>query len=144
MSIFCDTSVLVAGCVRLHPHFSRARPILEAAFAKKGEFLISSHSLAEIYSVLTNLPLQPKIMPTEAKLIIETNILPCFRRVSVTAKMYEKAILLCAEQGRVGGIVYDALLLECARSAAADRIYTFNTRDFQRLAPDLASRISAP
>ena len=144
MRIFCDTSVLVAGCVRLHPHFNRARPVLEAAFAKKGEFLISSHSLAEIYSVLTNLPLQPKIMPTEAKLIIETNILPSFRRVAVTTKMYEKVIRLCAEQGWAGGVVYDALLLECARSAAADRIYTFNTRDFLRLAPDLAARISAP
>jgi predicted nucleic acid-binding protein len=144
LRIFCDTSVLVAGCVRLHPHFNRARPVLEAAFAKKGEFLISSHSLAEIYSVLTNLPLQPKIMPTEAKLIIETNILPSFRRVAVTTKMYEKAIRLCAEQGWAGGVVCDALLLECARSAAADRIYTFNTRDFLRLAPDLAARISAP
>ena len=144
MRIFCDTSVLVAGCVRLHPHFNRARPLLEAAYAKKGEYLISSHSLAESYSVLTHLPLQPKIVPTEAKLIIETNILPCFRRVAVTAKMYEKAILRCVELGLSGGVVYDALLLECARSAEADRIYTFNTRDFLRLAPDLAARIAAP
>jgi predicted nucleic acid-binding protein len=144
LRIFCDTSVLVAGCVRLHPHFNRARPVLEAAYAKKGEYLISSHSLAEIYSVLTNLPLQPKILPTEARLILETNILPCFRRVAVTAKMYEKAVLCCAELGLKGGVVYDALLLECARAAEADRIYTFNTRDFQRLAPDLVARIAAP
>ena len=144
MKIFCDTSVLVAGCVRLHPHFNRARPVLEAAVETKGEYLISSHSLAESYSVLTNLPLKPKIMPSEAKLIIETNIQPYFRQVAVTAKMYTKAILRCAELGLSGGVVYDALLLECARSAEADRIYTFNTRDFQRLAPDLACRMAAP
>ena len=144
VTIFCDTSVLVAGCVRLHPHFNRARPVLEAAFSKKGEYLISAHSLAEMYTVLTRLPVQPKIVPMEAKLIIETNILPCFRRVAVTSKMYEKAILRCSELGLSSGVVYDALLLECARSAEADRIYTFNTRDFQRLAPDLVSRIGAP
>jgi hypothetical protein len=33
---------------------------------------------------------------------------------------------------------------ECARNAETDRIYTFNTRDFLRLAPDLADRIAAP
>ena len=31
MRVFCDTSVLVAGCVRLHPYFNRARPVLEAS-----------------------------------------------------------------------------------------------------------------
>jgi predicted nucleic acid-binding protein len=88
--------------------------------------------------------LQPTITPTEAKLIIETNIQPWFRPIAVTAKMYERAVLRCAELGVKGGVVYDALLLECAQVGEADRIYTFNTRDFQRLAPDLAARIVAP
>ncbi len=144
MIIFCDTSVLVAGCVRLHPHFSYARPVLEAAHGKRGDYVIAAHSVAEVYSVLTNLPLQPRIVPAEARLIIETNILPCFRRITTTAKMYDAAVLRCAEQGLSGGIVYDALLLECARSAGAGKIFTFNIRDFQRLAPDLASVISTP
>ena len=144
MKVFVDTSVLVAGCVRLHPHFNRARPVLESAAAKKHDFVICAHSLAEVYSVLTNLPLTPKIVPAEAMLILEANIAPNFRRVAVTAKMYDQAIARCVEWGVSGGMVYDALLLECARSVEADRIYTFNTRDFQRLAPDLASRIAAP
>ncbi len=144
VKVFVDTSVLVAGCVRLHPHFARAHPVLAAAGAKANEFLISAHSLAEVYAVLTTLPVQPRIVPTEARLIIGTNIVPHFRRVAVTAKLYESAVARCAEWGVAGGVVYDALLLECARSARADRIYTFNTRDFQRLAPDLAGRIAAP
>ena len=100
--------------------------------------------MAETYSALTTLPLQPKIVPAEARLIIETNILACFRRVAVTAKMYERAVLRCAELGVPGGVIRNALLLECARAADADRIYTFNVRDFQRLAPGLAARIVAP
>ena len=94
--------------------------------------------------MLTNLPVQPKIVPAEAQMIVEANVLTCFRRVAVTVKMYEHAVSRCAELGLSGGIIYDALLLECARSVSAERIYPFNIRDFQRLAPDLASRIAAP
>jgi len=144
MRIFCDTSVLVAGCVRHHPHFNRARPILENARLKKGEYFISSHSLAEVYAVLTKLPLYPKIVPAEAKAILDTNIIPLFKRVQVTTKLYEVATGRCAELGLSGGIIYDALLLLCAKSVDAERIYTFNVRDFQRLMPDVANRISAP
>ena len=144
MNVFCDTSVLVAGSVRRHPHFARARVVLEAALSKKDVYFISAHSVAETYSVLTNLPLTPKIVPAEARLIIETNVLACFKRVTVTAKMYELAVLRCAELGLSGGVVYDALLFECARSSRADRLLTFNTRDFQRLAPEWAARITAP
>jgi hypothetical protein len=50
----------------------------------------------------------------------------------------------CVGRGLGGGKVYDALLIECARISRADRIYTFNLRDFRRLAPDLTDRISAP
>ncbi|HPB09683.1 MAG TPA: PIN domain-containing protein [Kiritimatiellia bacterium] len=144
MKVFCDTSVLVAGSVRHHPHFNRAQPILEAASLRKDEYLISAHSVTEVYSVLTNLPVQPKIVPAEAQMIVEANVLSCFRRVAVTVKMYEHAASRCAGLGLSGGIIYDALLLECARSVSAERIYTFNIRGFQRLAPGLASRIAAP
>jgi predicted nucleic acid-binding protein len=41
-------------------------------------------------------------------------------------------------------MIYDALLLACARKANADRIYTWNLRHFRALAPDLAERIVAP
>jgi predicted nucleic acid-binding protein len=97
-----------------------------------------------MYSVLTRLPLQPKIVPAEAKVILDTNIIPLFKRVQVTGKLYEAAINRCVELGLSGGIIYDALLLLCAKSVDAERIYTFNVRDFQRLMPDVANRISAP
>ena len=86
------------------------------------EYFMSAHGVAKTYSVLTALPLQPKIVPAEARLIIETNLLACFHRVAVTTKMYERAVLRCAEQGAPGGVIYDALLLECARATDADRI----------------------
>jgi predicted nucleic acid-binding protein len=43
-----------------------------------------------------------------------------------------------------GGIIYDALLMSCARKADAERIYTWNERHFRLVAPDLADRIVTP
>ena len=144
MKFFCDTSVLVAGCVRQHPHFNRARPVLEAAATGKDSCFISAHSAAEIWSVLTRLPVLPRINPAEARLILETNVLKYFNLIVATPDMYAKAVSACVEHCMQGGAVYDALLLECARVSDADRVYTFNLRDFRRLAPDLGARLCAP
>ena len=144
MKYFCDTSVLVAGCVRQHPHFNRARPVLEAASAGKDAYFISAHSVAEVWSVLTRLPVLPRINQSEARLILETNVMKYFRLISATPEMYVKAVAACVECGAKGGAVYDALLLECARVADSDRIYTFNIRGFRRLSPDLGDLICAP
>jgi predicted nucleic acid-binding protein len=46
--------------------------------------------------------------------------------------------------GLAGGIVFDALLLACARKVDAERIYTWNVRHFRMVAPDLAERIVTP
>lgn len=144
MTVFCDTSVLVAACLRHHPHYERARPVLEAVAGGQEQGVISAHSVAEAYSALTSVPLVPRILPSQARDIVATNILPHFKAMAITPAMYGSAIEACATRGLGGGKVYDALLLECARQSQADRIYTFNLRDFRKLAPDLAERIVAP
>jgi predicted nucleic acid-binding protein len=144
MILFCDTSVLVAACIRNHPHYERARPVLEAIAGGRDKGLISAHSLAETYSALTQVPVMPRILPSEAMSIVTTNIRRHFEMVAVTAEMYDRAIESCTAHGLGGGKVYDALLLECARQSNADRIYTFNLHDFRVLAPDLAVRMAAP
>ena len=144
MTVFCDTSVLVAACIRQHPHYERARPLLESVAGGKERGVISTHSLAEAFSALTSVPVVPRILPSEARQIISNNIARHFHMVAISREMYERAVEICSGQGLGGGTVYDALLIECARHAQADRIYTFNLRDFRRLAPDLADRIAAP
>lgn len=144
MTVFCDTSVLVAACLRHHPHHDRARPVLEAVAGRRDTGSISTHSLAEAFSALTSVPLVPRILPSQAREMVSTNIQRHFKTIAITAGMYERAIATCADLGLGGGKVYDALLLECARASRAARIYTFNLKDFRRLAPDLAERIVAP
>ena len=144
MKVFCDTSVLVAACVRQHPHHERARPVLESVAVGKVAGLMSAHSVAEAFSALTSMPMMPRILPSEARDIVARNFQRYFELIAVAPEMYARAIETCVGRGLGGGKVYDALLIECARVSDADRIYTFNLADFRRLAPDLADRISAP
>lgn len=144
MMVFCDTSVLVAACIRKHPHYERARPLLEAIASGKETGVISAHSIPETFSALTSVPLVPRITPSEAQTIIATNIQRHFQLVTVTPDLYARAVTNCVGRGLGDGKVYDALLIECARHSNADRIYTFNLHDFRRLAPDLVDRIVAP
>ncbi len=64
--------------------------------------------------------------------------------VALTAREYARALRQASEHGISGGAVYDALILHCARKSGAERIYTLNTSDFIRVAPELADRIMEP
>lgn len=144
VTIFCDTSVLVAASIRKHPHYGRARPVLQRVAAGEDTGVISAHSIAETFSALTSVPVVPRVLPPEARDIIAVNIRAHFQLVDVAPHMYDDAVKTCVMHGYGGGRVYDAVLLGCARQCGAERIYTFNIRDFRRLAPDLADRIVAP
>ncbi len=144
MTVFCDTSVLVSACIRQHPHYERARPLLENIAGGHQQGVMSAHSLAEAFSALTSVPVVPRILPSEAMEIISVNIRRHFQIIAITPEMYDRAVEVCAERGIGGGKVYDALLIECARHSRAERIYTFNLGDFRRLAPDLIERVVAP
>ena len=97
-----------------------------------------------MYAVLTRMPSQPRIHPADAMKMIQHNILAHFKIVSLDADAYQQVIAQCAEEGLTGGVIYDALLLQCAASILPDRIYTFNLRDFQRIRPTLASKVVMP
>ncbi len=106
---------------------------------------MGQHSIAEVFAALTRLPVQPQIHPMEAACIITDNIMPHFEVVPLGKEDYLKAIDIMASSGWSGAKIYDALLLQCAASCAADRIYTFNLADFRQLAPPaLQDKICAP
>lgn len=144
MKVYFDTTVLVAACVEPHPHYRQSISALHSARDKKLEAHISGHALAEAYSVLTRTPFRPPIYPGLAWKLLEEEILPYFEIVTITPRMYRETIRECADHGWIGGRVHDAIHLRCARESGCERIYTFNVRHFQQLAPDLAQRIGAP
>ena len=144
MRAYLDTAVLVAASVAGHPHHSQSLATLRMVHKKRVTGHISGHGLSETYAVLTRTPFTPPIYPAEAWKLLSLNVLPYFRIVTLTPKMYQETIEECANRGWLGGRIHDALHLCCAKKAACDRIYTFNVRHFQQLAPDLADRIGAP
>jgi predicted nucleic acid-binding protein len=140
-----DTSVLVAASERSHPHHVQARAALQRVAAGQDEGFVSAHSIAEMYAVLTRLPVHPRIQPLEAARIVTENILANFGVVPVQKEDYISALNASAEGGWLGGKIYDALLLRCAMKCGADRIYTFNLSDFRKLGTEeLQEKICSP
>jgi predicted nucleic acid-binding protein len=144
MKAYFDTTIFVAASVGGHVHHNQALAALEVAQSGKMKNYMSGHGLSEAYSVLTRTPFRPTVYPAEAWRILEENILPYFQLVTITPEMYVETIRECAERGWIGGRIYDAIHLRCARESDCERIYTFNVRHFQQLAPDLAQRICTP
>jgi predicted nucleic acid-binding protein len=144
MKAYFDTTILVAASVADHSHHNQAIATLELSQSGKIESYVSGHGLSEVYAVLTRTPFHPAVYPSEALKILQENILPYFKLVTITPQMYIETIRECADRGWIGGRIYDAIHLGCARESDCERIYTFNVRHFQLLAPDLAQRICAP
>ncbi len=139
--IFLDTSVLVAVAQTKHTHHTPSLALWNRCTAQ--QVAVSTHALAEVYHVLTAMPPGLRVTPRDAVLVIET-FLKRLRPASLPLKDYLEALRNTANLGLSGGVIYDALHLACAREVKAEKIYTWNVRHFQMVAPDLADRIMTP
>lgn len=135
--VFLDMSVLVPAMVAAHPDHARAH----AAFQNVGRHAhggMAAHSLAELYAVLTRLPLLPRISPADARELIQRNIYSrSIAIVPLDAQGYTTMIDQLAEEYLQGGIVYDAVIAACACTWKADTLLTLNAADFVRLPKSL-------
>jgi predicted nucleic acid-binding protein len=144
MNILFDTSVLVAAMVEAHPMHERALPWLQRVQAGLDVGIIATHSIAELYAVLTKLPVRPPISPAVARRLIQQNVLEICRVVSLSEDDYVTILRHLSDTGIVGGATYDALILYTALKADVDCVVTSNEADFRRIYPDLADKIVAP
>jgi predicted nucleic acid-binding protein len=145
MRAFLDTSVLVAAVVKQHADHERAFAVLDRVLNRQDEGIISAHSLAEMYAVLTKLPPPYRHTPEQALLSIEENVLKDFKTVGMVASEYAALLREAAGTGIQGGTIYDALLLKSATKAGADAIYTFNLKHFRGIAPpEVTVKLSSP
>ena len=138
-----DTSVLITGMVSGHPDHASAQPLLNQIAAGRLTGLMSTHSMAETFAVLTRLPVRPMIGPHTAREMVEENL-----------KYFEKVPLLEADDMAViqrlerlqysGGAIHDALIAQAALQARVTVLYTFNTAHFVRLGADVAKLVVHP
>ncbi len=143
-SALLDTSVLVAASLGAHELHAAALPWLARARRGEIELLVAAHSLAEMYAVLTRYPLRPKLSPAGVARILKDNVKSLARIVTLTGAEYLSTMQQAAELDLQGGIVYDALIARCAEKGNADRLVTFNVRDFRRAWPSIADRLVDP
>lgn len=117
-----DTSVAIAFVVRSHPAHSATRRQLSGRTA-----VLTSHSLAETYSVLTRLPGDARLLPVDAARIIKANFGPTIAPDAATLSRIHEVL---AARGVAGGAVYDALV---GLAAVAGGL-TLITRDARAIA----------
>jgi predicted nucleic acid-binding protein len=109
-TVALDTSVAVPLLVRSHTSHAAVR----AALGRRAAVL-TGHSQAETYSVLTRLPGDARVAPVDAARLIEANFGPAVVLDPATVAGLPRVL---AAIGLAGGAVYDALVALAARQQA--------------------------
>jgi len=141
MRLLFDTSTLIAALLKPHEAHSLAHPWLDQVLAGVHTGIISAHSLAELYSTLTRMPLQPKITAADALDLIRENLLNTFEIVGLTPTDYITILEELQNRNLVGGVTYDALIMYVGIKTNVDKVITLNGRDFVRLFPQFGGEI---
>ncbi len=144
MKVLFDTSVLVAAMVEPHPSHHQALHWLKRAAAEEINFFVAAHSLAELYAVLTTLPLNPKISSGAAWRLIHENVETKAHIVSLSTSDYGAVIRKISDCGLAGGIIYDALIAKAAEKAGVEKLLTLNANDFRRAWPEGGTKLVSP
>ncbi|MDX1960180.1 MAG: PIN domain-containing protein [Leptospiraceae bacterium] len=131
--VFFDTTVLVSAMVTSHPAHHRTFPYFEKVFQEKEMGFISTHCIAELYAVLTVLPIKPKLFPLEVEKILQKNIYSKFEIISLSPKDYKNAVSRVSELHLSGGIFYDSLHIEAAIKSNAEKLITINHKHFEKI-----------
>lgn len=137
---FFDTNLLVAATISTHLHHAASNSRLAQLAVNGGACGV--HTLAEAFTTLTKRN-RYGIPPADATRVLQ-QVGRTFKIVTLNASEYLRTIESASLLGISGAIVYDALLVACARKAGAKFIYTYNVGHFKRVAPDLADRILEP
>lgn len=140
MKVLFDTSILVAAILEDHPQHSKSLPWLQRVQVEEIQGFVSTHTLAELYAVLTRLPRSPRINPMLAQRLLGENLNKFFT-VVLTAEDYQATLARMVRLNLSGGIIYDALIAQAAVKANVDVLLTLNPNDFTRFGEDVAQLI---
>ena len=143
MKTLFDTSVIIAALVEAHPMHQRTFNWLKQAKANDFELIVAGHTVAELYAVLSTLPVKPRISPPVAWRLIHENIEAVGKIVSLTAAEYSSTIKKISEMGLIGGITYDALIAKVAEKSKVERLVTLNPGHFKQIWPEGGKKILA-
>jgi predicted nucleic acid-binding protein len=141
-SFALDTNCIVAAVCSWHEHHDAATNEIERRFALGERLHVPAPAIVEAYAVLTRLPPPFRLSPSDAWALIEANFVSGGNVVALDASAYVDTLRLAVKSGIAGGRAYDAVIGQCASSAAVDILLTFNVRHFDP--PPVGVRVVEP
>ena len=127
---------MVAKLVVTHEHHERAVAALDRHLNVGDSMVIVAHTLLEAYRSLTVMPRPHQIAPDAAWRAISETFVARGTVVVLRAADYPQLMSNLVATGTIGGQVYDAAIVACARLAGVDFLLTFNERHFRRFEGD--------
>ncbi len=94
---------------------------------------ISTHGLAECYNALTRYPIEGVLLPSQAQDLLKERFPHKLKTIELTKNDYEGAFERVARKNLRGAVVYDALHYQAAIKIKAEKLITWNVKDFERL-----------
>ena len=131
VSVFLDTSVLLAGLVDFGPQSAPAQSLLHAVAEKHVTGAGTAwHCCLEFFSVSTRLPPEFRLTPAVAAQLLEDEVFGRLAVHDLPAADRLAMMKAAARDGTAGGRIYDAHIAEVARAAGAAVVVTDNRRHF--------------
>jgi predicted nucleic acid-binding protein len=131
MSVFLDTSVLLAGLVDFGPQSAPAQSLLHAVSEKRVDAPATAwHCCLEFFSVATRLPPEFRVAPADAVTLLQAEVFSRMAVHDLPAADRAPLLLAAARDQIAGGRIYDAHIAEVARATGAHVVVTDNRRHF--------------
>jgi len=131
VSVFLDTSVLVAGLVDFGPQSAPAQKVLHAVAEQRLKGTGTAwHCCLEFFSVSTRLPPEFRLAASDATRLLDEEIFGRMAVHDLPAGDRLPMLRAAAQDATAGGRIYDAHIAEVARAAGARVVVTDNRRHF--------------
>ena len=131
MSVFLDTSVILAGLIDFGPQSAPAQSLLHAVAEKRVQSPATAwHCCLEFYSVATRLPPEFRVSPADAVTLLEEEVFERMAIHDLPAADRLSMIRSAAHDAIAGGRIYDCHIADLARAAGARVVVTDNRRHF--------------
>jgi predicted nucleic acid-binding protein len=131
VSVFLDTSVLLAGLVDFGPQSAPAQSLLHAVAEKSVQTPSTAwHCCLEFFSVATRLPPEFRVTPSDAAALLEEEVFSRMAVHDLPASDRAPMMRAVARDAIAGGRIYDAHIAEVARAVGAEVVVTDNRRHF--------------
>ena len=131
MSVFLDTSVLLAGLIDFGPQSAPAQALMhEVAEQRVDAPATAWHCCLEFFSVATRLPPEFRVTPNDAVTLLQQEVFARLAVHDLPPGERTRMLQAAARDTILGGRIYDAHIAEIARAGGAGVVVTDNRRHF--------------